>query len=539
MTELKAWPFKEAEKIIEKIAREGSERKHDYVLLETGFGPSGLPHIGTFAEVARTTWVRHAYEHMGDKPVKIFAFSDDMDGLRAVPDNVPNKKMLREHLGKPLCEVPDPFGEHESFSGYMNAKLRSFLDHFDFEYDFKSSQEQYKSGVFNEGLLRILQNYEAVRGVVLPTLGKKKGESADRSDWSPFMPICTKCRKVYTTRVVEIHPDDGELTYACDQTFNFKGNMIESCGHQERVPVGDGHVKAGWKVDWALRWYSFDVDYEMYGKDLIDSATLSADIVRILGGEPPAGFFYEMFRDENGRKISKSIGNGLEIDEWLKYGPLESLGRFIYQNPVKSRKLYFDVIPKTVDDYLGDRESFGSATDEDKFNNPVWFIENDRISAGDDVGYVGGVSFSMLLNLVNVLNTEKKDVIWEYIRHYSADADKDHALLDRMIDRALAYYTDFIVPTKKYALPAEEMMPCLNQLLAFLESYEGDSAEELQSATYSAGKENGVKLGKWFATMYRLLLGQERGPRLGTFIQLYGVDATVALIKERLETLEA
>ena len=535
--ELKAWPFREAETIVEKLEREaarGIERSRDYVLFETGYGPSGLPHIGTFAEVARTTWVRQAFEKITGKQTKLVAFSDDMDGLRAVPDNVPNHDIVRPHLGKPLNQIPDPFGEAESFSGYMNTKLRSFLDQFGFDYEFRSSKDQYRAGVFNGGLQRILENYEAVRDVILPTLGQKKGDAGDRSAWSPFMPVCESCGKVYTTRVTDIHVAEGEVSYACDQGFTTRGNSVEACGHAGRMSVGDGHVKVGWKVDWALRWYVFGVDYEMYGKDLIESADLSAKIVRILGGEPPVGFFYEMFLDENGEKISKTRGNGLEIDEWLRYGSLESLAWFIYQNPTKAKKLHFDVIPKSVDDVLEARERFGSESPEDQLNNPVWFIEQDSVRSGESVSYTSRVSYSMLLNLVNVLNTDDKDIVWNYVLRYDPAAAADRDVMDDMVDRALRYYRDFILPTKEYELPSEEMMPAIEQLCGFLADYEGDDPEAIQSATYSAGKDNGVKLGNWFRTMYRLLLGQDRGPRLGTFIHLYGVDETRALIERRL-----
>lgn len=530
--ELKAWPYKEAEKIVEKLAKAPNPR-HDFVLFETGFGPSGLPHIGTFAEVARTTWVRYAYENMTGKSTRLFTFSDDMDGLRAVPDNIPNADKLRAHLGKPLCEIPDPFGEEDSFSGYMNAKLRRFLDHFGFEYEFKSSKEQYRGGVFNEGLLRILEKYEDVRSVILPTLGQKRDADGDRSTWSPFMPVCSSCGKVYTTRVVDVHPESGELTYACDQSFNYKGVQVDACGHKERGPITDGRVKVGWKVDWALRWYVFGVDYEMYGKDLIESATLSSKIVQILGGEPPSGMFYEMFLDENGEKISKSRGNGLEVDEWLKYGPLESLAWFIYQSPTKARKLYFEAIPKSVDDYLADRERYGKEELAERVNNPVHFLAQAEVRADKKVEFTSGVSYSMLLNLVSVLNTDDRQIIWNYIRRYAPQAAQD-AVLDSMIDRAITYYRDFVAPTKVYVDPSDEMLPAIRQLLAFLRDYKGESAEDIQNATYSAGKETGVKLGEWFAAMYRMLLGQERGPRLGTFIQLYGIQETIALIESKV-----
>lgn len=528
--DLKAWPFKEAQKIEHKInvaQKAGKPLKHEYALLETGFGPSGLPHLGTFAEVARTTWVRYAFEHISDRGAKLLAFSDDMDGLRKVPENMPNREMIAEYLGKPLCDIPDPFGEAESFSGYMNAKLRSFLDSFGLEYDFLASSTQYRGGVFNEGLLRILERYDAVRDLIVPTL-----KPENREAWSPFFPVCENCAKVYSTRVTAVHPEDGTISYACDQ--NFRG--IESCGHTGTIPVTDGNVKVGWKVDWALRWYVFDVDYEMYGKDLIDSADLSSKIVRVLGGQPPVGFFYEMFLDENGAKISKSVGSGLTIDEWLQYGPLESLSWFIFQNPTKAKKLHFDVIPKSVDDYLDARRKFGDPETR-SVNSPIWFIEHEKIKAGQDISYNSDISYSMLLNLVNVLNSDDKQIVWNYILRYDENAKQDFELIDDMIDRALRYYRDFILPTKEYERPTPEAMPAVEQLLAFLETYEGSSAEELQSATYAAGKENGLALPVWFRTMYRLLLGQERGPRLGTFIHLYGVKETRELIKERLNTL--
>ncbi|MFW5968935.1 MAG: lysine--tRNA ligase [Persicimonas sp.] len=527
--ELTAWPFREARSILEKLEREGDEeRKHDYVLLETGFGPSGLPHIGTFSEVARTTWVRHAFEHLSDLPTRLFTFSDDMDGLRKVPQNIPNQDLILEHLGKPLCDIPDPFGEEESFSAYMNEKLKGFLDSFGFDYEFKSSKDQYRGGVFNEGLVQILRNYEEVRQVIIPTLREK-----NREDWSPFFPICQNCGKVYTTRVLDIHPEDDQISYVCDQSFR----NIEPCEHNGRMAVTDGNVKVGWKVDWALRWYVFDVDYEMYGKDLIDPAELSAKIVRVLGGEPPAGFFYEMFLDENGQKISKSVGKGLTIDEWLDYGPLESLGWYIFQSPQKAKKLYFDVIPRSVDRYLEDRRDFGGAEGDERLDNPVWFVEHDKVEAGEEVGFEADISFSMLLNLVNVLNTDDREVVWEYVRRYDDNADQNEQIIDEMIERALRYYRDFVLPTKEFEAPADEMMPALKQFRDFLAGYEGDEAEEIQTACYSAGKDHDLSLGKWFRTLYRLMLGQDRGPRVGTFVSVYGVDDTVELIDRRLDEL--
>ena len=541
--EYKAWPYRQASLIIEKLEREeraGVERRHDAVLLETGFGPSGLPHIGTFGEVARTTWVRQAFERLSDRPTRLIAFSDDMDGMRGIPDNVPNPDALREHLGKPLSDVPDPFAEQDSFSGYSNAKLRSFLDSFGFDYEFKSSRDQYRGGVFNQGLKRIVDRYDAVREAVTQGLSEE-----NKQVWSPFQPVCERCGKVNTTRVLAIHPEDHTLSYSCSKPFEAKqaGKKIpvSGCGHQGRVPVTDGHVKVGWKVDWALRWYVLGVDYEMYGKDLLESAAVSSEIVRILGGEPPVGMQYEWFNDEHGQSISKSKGNGLTIEQWLTYGPVESLSWYIYQSPTKAKKLHFDVIPKSVDDFLQDRRRYGQDQDnpEEQLNNPVYFVEQDRVRAGQPVGYQSEVTFGLLLNLVSVLNTEDRQLVWEYLTRYDADARRNERMLDAMIDCALRYYRDFVVPTKVYEPVPPEMLGALEQFKAFLASYEGESGEELQTACYEAGKAHELKLGAWFKALYRLLLGQAQGPRIGTFTQLYGVKQTLALIQERQASLTA
>ncbi len=529
--ELTAWPYQEAREILEHLDRIDSEKGDKPVLFETGFGPSGLPHIGTFSEVARTAWVQRAFSKLSDRPTRLVAFSDDMDGLRKVPQNMPNPDMLAKHLGKPLCDIPDPYGEEESFSGYMNAKLRSFLDSFEFDYEFVSSQEQYRSGVFNKGLLRILECYDEVRNVIIPTL-----RNPNRDEWSPFFAVCENCGKVNNTRVTDVHPEDGTLSYVCDQSFR----GADACGHESTVAVTDGNVKVGWKVDWAMRWYVLGVDYEMYGKDLIDSAELSSEIVKILGGEPPAGMFYEHFLDENGAKISKSKGTGLTIDEWLQYGTLESLAWYIYRKPGKAKRLFFETIPRSTDQYLEALTKFGRSEDEtEKLDSPVQFIEADRIDAGEDVSYQCEISYSMILNLVNVLNTDDREIVWDYLRRYDESVDNDARILNDLIDRALRYYRDFVLPTKEFELPDEEVMVGVRQLREFLASYQGNDPEQLQSATYQAGKDNGIKLGKWFKSMYRMLLGQDQGPRLGTFIHLYGVSETLALIDERIAQAES
>ncbi len=530
--DLTAWPYQEARSVLEHLGRAAKKGATDKpVIFETGYGPSGLPHIGTFSEVARTTWVQRAFEELSDRPTRLIAFSDDMDGLRKVPENIPNPEMVAEHLGKPLCDIPDPFGEAESFSGYMNGKLCSFLDSFGFDYEFYSSQEQYRSGAFNKGLLRILECYDEVRQVIIPTLSYENKE-----EWSPFFPVCESCGKVNNTRVLEIHPEDGELTYVCDQSF--RGS--EACGHRGRTAVTDGRVKVGWKVDWAMRWYVLGVDYEMYGKDLIESADLSSKIVKILGGEPPVGMFYEHFLDEKGAKISKSKGTGLTIDEWLRYGTLESLGWFIYKKPGTAKRLFFEMIPRSTDQHLEERASFGRVEeDSERKNSPVYFIESGRLNTGEEVTYESEVSFSMLLNLVNVLNTDDREILWDYLRRYNPEVDADAEIIDDLIDRALRYYRDFVLPTKEFRLPEGEILVAVKALREALAAADGATAEELQTLAYQTGKDHGIKLKNWFKAMYRLLLGQDQGPRLGTFIHLYGIDETVALLEQRIAEAEA
>jgi lysyl-tRNA synthetase class 1 len=483
-----------------------------------------LPHIGTFAEVARTCWVRQAYEALTGEPTVLYAFSDDTDGLRKVPDNVPNAEMLREHLGKPLCDIPDPFGEAESYSGYMNRRLRQFLDKFGFSYEFKASHTQYRGGVFNDGLMRVLGNYDKIRDIVLPTLSPE-----NRAGWSPFMPICQRCGKVYTTRVVATHADRGTISYVCDQPYQ---DTIAGCGNEAEISVADGGVKVGWKVDWALRWFTYGVDYEMYGKDLIDSAKLSGRICRVLGEQPPQGFFYEMFLDGQGRKISKSLGNGMTIDEWLEYGPLESLSLFIFKKPEQASRLHFDVVPQNTDEYLQHRGRFAELDEARQLGSPIWFLH-----PGEEVQFSAKLNYAALLNLVSVLNTDDHAVVWGYLERYDPDAQTDRAVLDGLIIRALNYYRDFVLPTKEHELPSAEMRPVVDEFLDFLAGYDGEDGGEIQRAAYAAGKGAGVNLREFFGTMYKLILGQPQGPRLGTFVALYGVENTLALAREKLREL--
>lgn len=508
-----AWPFAEARSLLKRL--NGKTPEKGYALFETGYGPSGLPHIGTFGEVARTSMVRHAFAELSDMPTKLFAFSDDMDGLRKVPDNVPNKEMLAEHLGKPLTAVPDPFGTHESFGQHNNARLQAFLDAFGFEYEFVSSTECYTSGRFDAALRAVLERYDAAINVILPTLGPER-----RATYSPFLPVCPKTGQVLQVPVIERDTDAGTIVYQ-----NEDGSKVE-------VPVTGGHCKLQWKVDWAMRWAALDVDYEMSGKDLIESVRLSGKICRILGSTPPAGFTYELFLDENGEKISKSKGNGLAVEEWLRYAPPESLSLFMFQKPKAAKRLHFDVIPRTVDDYLSHLGSFPGQEEAKKIDNPVWHIHLGAPPSED-----AHLSFNVLLNLASVCHTEDKGVIWHFISRYRPDATPEGApILDRLVGYAINYYRDFVKPAKAYRLPDEVERGALEELVEMLAGMPGDAtAETIQTEIYEIGKRHEFPdLKSWFRALYEILLGQTQGPRMGSFIALYGVEETIALIRRAL-----
>ncbi len=509
----KAWPFEEARKILKRCGGRAPEK--GYVLFQTGYGPSGLPHIGTFGEVARTTMVRHAFETLSDIPTKLFAFSDDMDGLRKVPDNVPNQDLLTQHLGRPLTEVPDPFGTHDSFGAHNNGRLKAFLDQFGFDYEFKSSTECYRSGMFDDALRAVLRNYEKVQSIMLPSLGAERRET-----YSPFMPIDPESRQVLQVPVVATDADAGTIVY-----------RLES-GKEVETPVTGGRCKLQWKPDWAMRWFALDVDYEMSGKDLIDSVKLSGQITRALGGRPPEGFNYELFLDENGEKISKSKGNGLSMEEWLTYAPEESLALFMYNKPKTAKRLFFDVIPKTVDEYLTFSDRYPEQEPEKQIENPAWHIHS-----GAPPAHTSPLSFGLLLNLASVCNSDDKAVLWGFISRYAPDATPEsEPLLDRLVGFSIRYYLDFVKPEKSYRAPSDRERAAIGDLHGRLESLSPESnAEEIQNVIYAVGKEHDFEnLRDWFKALYEVLLGQEQGPRMGSFIALYGLAETRALIEKAL-----
>ena len=506
----KSWAFQEAFKILNRYRDRNPEK--GYVLFETGYGPSGLPHIGTFGEVARTQMVKHAFEQISDIPTKLFCISDDMDGLRKVPDNLPNKEMIEANLGKPLTNVPDPFGEHESFGAYMNNKLREFLDHFGFEYEFKSATQCYKDGTYDDKLLELLKNYDKVMNVMLPTLGAER-----RKTYSPFLPICKKTGKVLYVPMESIDAEKGLITFYDDE-----GELIES-------KVTGGHCKLQWKPDMGMRWAAFDVDFEMYGKDHLASAPLYTKICKLAGGNPPHQYKYELFLDAEGQKISKSKGNGLTIDEWLRYAPSDSLALYMYQNPNKAKRLSFDVIPKQMDEYLQHLKFYEEQERDKKLNNPVWHIHNSNPPSAEN----NDLTFSLLLNLASACNPEDKSVLWGFISRYVPNANADNSpLLDNMAGYAVTYYHDFIKPNKKFRSPDDRERKALEKLSEILSSLSEEStADEIQSHIYSIGREFEFDpMRDWFKALYEVLLGASQGPRFGSFIALYGIKETKAMI---------
>ena len=509
-----AWPFVEAKKLLRE--RKSNIEKKNKIVLQTGYGPSGLPHIGTFGEVARTTMIVNALDHLTDIPKEIITFSDDMDGLRKVPENVPNQEKLKNNLHKPLTDVPDPFEKFSSFGEHNNNMLKQFLDNFKFKYSFKSSTELYKSGYFNDTLKLVLENYEKIMEIILPTLGKERQKT-----YSPFLPICPETGKVLEIPVLEIDSKSSKII------FDNNGSKLEKS-------ILDGNCKLQWKVDWAMRWYALDVDFEMYGKDLIESAILSTKIIKTLGKSNPSGFAYELFLDEKGEKISKSKGNGVTIDEWLNYASPESLALYMFQKPKSAKKLHFDVIPKTVDDYLSHYNSYSSLDKNKQYDNPIWHIHS-----GKPKEFKSEINFNTLTNLVNVSNSKDKKVIWSFINKYDDNINADNnPEFDRLIDYALNYYEDFILPKKKFLEIDGSNKEVFIDIINVLENEvtENSSSEDIQTLLYEVGKKHEFEnLKDFFKLVYQVMLGQDQGPRLGSFFKLFGLRETIDYLKKLID----
>ena len=509
-----AWPFVEAKKMLRE--RKSILEKKGKITLQTGYGPSGLPHIGTFAEVARTSMIVNALNQLTDLPTEIITFSDDMDGLRKVPDNVPKKELLEKNLHKPLTKVPDPFEKFNSFGEHNNEMLKNFLDNFKFKYSFKSSTSLYKSGFFNSSLETILKNYEGIMNIILPTLGKERQKT-----YSPFLPICPDTEHVLEIPVKEINIKKSKI-------------IFDNNGKELETSILDGNCKLQWKVDWAMRWYALDIDFEMYGKDLIESAILSTKIIKLIGKTNPSGFSYELFLDEKGEKISKSKGNGITIDQWLQYASPESLSLYMYQNPKRAKKLYKEIVPKAVDEYLDFIEKAKSQDELQLLMNPVWHVHNSEIPKENMI-----MTFSMLLNLVETSNADNKDLLWKFVKKYKTDiSEKDYPIFDKLVGYAIKYFNDVIKLGKKYRKPNNNEKMALEALIKTLDKCNDKmTPEDIQTLIYSTGKENGYSdnLRDWFKLIYEVVFGDENGPRMGFFISFFGVKETKDLILNKIK----
>ena len=509
-----AWPFVEAKKLLRE--RKSFIEKKGKIILQTGYGPSGLPHIGTFGEVARTSMMVNALKQLTEIPTEIITFSDDMDGLRKVPENVPNQKLLEDNLHKPLTQVPDPFEKFQSFGEHNNEMLKDFLNSFNFNYTFKSSTSLYKSGFFNSTLQLILENYDGIMNIILPTLGKERQKT-----YCPFLPICPESGHVLEIPVLEIDKNKSKII------FDNKGKKLEKS-------ILDGNCKLQWKVDWAMRWYALEIDFEMYGKDLIESAILSAKIIKLIGKNNPSGFAYELFLDEKGEKISKSKGNGITIDQWLKYASPESLSLYMYQNPKRAKKLYKEIVPKAVDEYLDFVEKAKKQDELQILMNPVWHVHNGFIPNEDTI-----MSFSMLLNLVETSNADSKELLWKFVKKYKKNIEeKNYPIFDALIGYAIKYFNDVIKSQKKYKTPNEDEKLALEALINTLEKCNDQmSPEDIQTLIYSTGKDNGYSenLRDWFKLIYEVVFGDENGPRMGFFISFFGVNETKELIIKKIK----
>ena len=509
-----SWPFVEVRKLLND--RKDIIKKKDKITFQTGYGPSGLPHIGTFGEVARTTMMINALNHIQKINHELITFSDDMDGLRKIPENIPNVEILKKNLGKPLTSIPDPFKKFNSFGEHNNEMLKNFLKKFNFEFIFKSSTENYKKGIFNNSLIRVLEKYDEIMNIILPTLREER-----RKTYSPFLPVCPKTGLVLEIPLVEKDQSSGKVI------FDNNGEKIETS-------ILNGSCKLQWKVDWAMRWFTFDVDFEMYGKDLTESAILSSKICRELGKKPPNGFAYELFLDEKGEKISKSKGNGISIEQWLRYASPESLALYMYPNPKRAKKLYSEVVPKTVDEYLSYIEKFPNQEIKDKILNPVWHVHNGKPPQEKII-----MPFSMLLNLVGSSNADKKETLWKFINRFHKEIKpEDHKILDELTKHAINYFKDKVEPKKKFKKPNEVEKKALENLVIKLKQIDQSSnPEDIQTQVYTVGKENGYdkNLRDWFRLIYQVVFGEENGPRMGFFISFFGLNETIKLISDKIK----
>lgn len=508
----KAWPFEEARKLLKRYENKMPEK--GYVLFETGYGPSGLPHIGTFGEVARTTMIRNAFKVISDIPTRLICFSDDVDGMRKVPENVPNRDMLLENLHRPLTSVPDPFGEFESFGHHNNAMLRRFLDTFGFEYEFYSATDFYKSGQFDEILLKACEKYDEIMAVMLKSLREERQQT-----YSIFLPISPKTGRVLYVPMKSVDAKNGTITFDED-------------GEEITMSVKGGNVKLQWKPDFGARWAALDVDFEMYGKDHSTNTPIYDRICEILGGKKPDHFIYELFLDDEGHKISKSSGNGLTIDEWLTYASSESLSYFMYQKPKTAKRMHFDVIPKAVDEYHQQLRAYETQDETARANNPVFHIHSGNVPTSDMA-----VGYAMLLNLASAAGTQDPDVLWGFIRTYAPDATPEaNPSLDAAVGHAISYVRDFIEPNKQYRAPSDLERKALEDMVGRLKVWDGGhDADALQTMVFAVGTEHGFEpLRDWFKAIYEVLLGASQGPRFGGFIALYGIEATVKMIEDAL-----
>jgi lysyl-tRNA synthetase, class I len=531
-----AWPFEEARKVVARLKKTGKKE----ALFETGYGPSGLPHIGTFGEVARTTMVRQAFRLLTADSIKthLLVFSDDMDGMRKIPENVPDPAALTPHLHKPLTVVPNPFGgSHASFGHHNNAMLRRFLDTFGFDYEFASATDYYKQGRFDAVLMRAAERYDEIMAVMLPTLGAER-----QATYSPFLPISPTTGRVLYVPMKAVNAAKGTITFADEN------------GADVTLPVTGGHVKLQWKPDFGMRWAALDVDFEMFGKDHQSNQPIYDRICAILGGVPPEHYVYELFLDEQGQKISKSKGNGLTIDEWLTYASPESLALFMYARPREAKKLYFDVIPRAVDDYLQFLGGFDGQDAKNQLGNPVWHIHAGAPPAPEMIGGEGGktqVTFALLTNLAAVANAENTDVLWGFLKRYAPGVSpQSHPRLDAYAHYAVRYFRDFVKPQKRYRLPDDVERAAFTALKTSLGTLpQESSAEDIQAAALDVARHEpryqdmaakgatperpGVS-GQWFLALYEVLFGEQKGPRFGSFAAIYGLKNTIALIDKAL-----